>query len=322
METNLENIQEVKRILSPLAKVTDDFFTTATIGKISKAIADAQTSLEKVIKNTDNSFFRSKYADLATVIDVTREFAKHGVAITQHPFFANDMTKVGVVTILSHESGEAIGSRLEMTTPADKKPQSIGATITYARRYALAALTNVAQEDDDGNVASGRDAKQPNQQPQPPKQQSKSNTPPPPAQHQPQNVQSNNQPAQQPHQKTAEEVMMEEKTVRLNKLPAIIATNEWFATDINTNPKYGKPNGKFGMQEIVKFVCNAKERVEPASMTLEQIDEVLRFSEYIANFFKNGGQPGAGPADVWIANMHKAMNNPNPSQDANKYSMF
>ena len=61
METNnqsIENIQEAKKLLSPLAKVTDNFFTTQTIGLISKAIAEAQTGLEKVLKNTNNSFFK------------------------------------------------------------------------------------------------------------------------------------------------------------------------------------------------------------------------------------------------------------------------
>ena len=75
------------------------------------------------------------------------------------------------------------------------------------------------------------------------------------------------------------------------------------------------------MQEIVKFVCNSKERVEPASMTLEQIDEALRLANYIADYFEKGNQPGAGPADVWIANMHKALNNPTGAT-SDKYSMF
>lgn len=325
METNnqsIENIQEAKKLLSPLAKVTDNFFTTPTIGEVSKAIAEAQISLEKVLKNANNPFFKSKYADLASVIDVTREFAKHGVAITQHPGFING--KIEVITLLSHSSGEAIGSRLEMS-PADAKAQTIGATITYARRYALAACANVAQEDDDGNAASGRPdqgSKQPVQQ-QPQKQNS-------PQQNasQPQNTnktaQTNSQPQQQhqqSQQKTAEEQLMAEKKVRLEKLPGMIAQNEWFALDAVSSPKFGKPNGKAGMQEIVKFVCNSKERVDPASMTIEQIDEVLRLANYICEYFKNGGQPGAGPADVWIGNMHKALNNPD-KKEVGKYDMF
>ena len=322
METNnqlVENIQEAKKLLSPLAKVTDNFFTTPTIGLISKAIAEAQTSLEKVLKNTNNSFFKSKYADLASVIDVTREFANHGVAITQHPGFING--KVEVTTLLSHLSGEAIGSRLEMT-PVDSKPQTIGATITYARRYALAACTNVAQEDDDGNTASGRSDQGNKQQPQ---QQPQKQNAPQQNVSQPQNTnkpaQTNTVPQQQSQQKTAEEQLMAEKKVRLEKLPGMIAQNEWFALDAVSSPKFGKPNGKAGMQEIVKFVCNSKERVDPASMTIEQIDEVLRLANYICEYFKKGGQPGAGPADVWIGNMHKALNNPE-QKEAGKYDMF
>jgi len=338
METNnqpLQNVQEVKELISPFAKVTESLFMTPTIGKISEAIAISQLNLEKVLKNTNNAFFRSKYADLATVIEVTKEFAKNGIAITQHPFESSDGKKVGVTTILSHSSGESMGSTLEMfpvETIKEKngdtvflpitqiKPQTIGATITYIRRYALAALANVAQEDDDGNIASGRPQTQTSQQPEQRQNIAPSQTA------QPQQKKPEPQPAQpqkqQPApQKTAEEQLMTEKKVRLEKLPGMISQNEWFALDIEASPKFGKPSGKAGMQEIVKFVCNSKERVDPASMTIEQIDEVLRLANYICEFFKNGGQPGAGPADVWIGNMHKALNNPD-KKEVGKYDMF
>jgi hypothetical protein len=43
---------------------------------------------------------------------------------------------------------------------ASEDPQSYGSCITYARRYAMAAITGVATEDDDGNAATGRTAGQ------------------------------------------------------------------------------------------------------------------------------------------------------------------
>ena len=43
-----------------------------------------------------------------------------------------------------------------LTVPCDKSTaQAVGSAITYARRYALAAICGVAPEDDDGNAASG-----------------------------------------------------------------------------------------------------------------------------------------------------------------------
>ncbi len=59
METNnqsIENIQEGKKLLSPFIKITNNLFTTPTIGKISEAISISQLNLEKVLKNTNNSF--------------------------------------------------------------------------------------------------------------------------------------------------------------------------------------------------------------------------------------------------------------------------
>ena len=52
-----------------------------------------------------------------------------------------------------HESGEWIESTI--TVPMSKNDaQGYGSAITYARRYSLAAITGLPQEDDDGNEAS------------------------------------------------------------------------------------------------------------------------------------------------------------------------
>ncbi len=40
-----------------------------------------------------------------------------------------------------------------------KTPQAYGAALTYARRYGFQAMICQAAEDDDGNAASGKDAK-------------------------------------------------------------------------------------------------------------------------------------------------------------------
>ena len=238
-QTNQETITQPEPMWKKQDKfiyVTDNFFVTPTIGKISEAIAKAQAIIEKVIKNTDNKFFHSKYADLAAVIDVTRAFAENGVAITQHA--SNKGNLVEVTTILSHPSGEAMGSILRMQ-PADQKSQTVGATITYARRYALAAITNVAQEDDDGNAASGRDTKkddkQPDLQTQKTPQQTPKKEPAPTA------------PKQEKKQINAEEQLLAEKKARLDKMPPIMAKNDWFASDKTFSPTYGK--------KMVNAVC-------------------------------------------------------------------
>jgi hypothetical protein len=77
------------------------------------------------------------------------------LAVIQIPCGLPDGT-VTVKTILCHKSGESIEGVLTMR-PVKNDPQGIGSTITYARRYALAAFVGVAPvgEDDDGNAGSG-----------------------------------------------------------------------------------------------------------------------------------------------------------------------
>jgi hypothetical protein len=62
---------------------------------------------------------------------------------------------VHVTTLLSHTSGQWMQSCV--SSPIGKADsQGVGSAITYLRRYSLAAVAGVAQEDDDGNAASGK----------------------------------------------------------------------------------------------------------------------------------------------------------------------
>ena len=136
------------------------------IGNLAKAIALSQVEVENATKDTKNEFFKSKYADLAAVLNVIRPvFSKHNIAIVQLPSFAAPIASVE--TMLIHESGEFISS--VCSAPVGKQDaQGIGSAITYLRRYSLAAMCGVAQEDDDGNGASDKDKpKQPSNKPQP-----------------------------------------------------------------------------------------------------------------------------------------------------------
>lgn len=120
------------------------------IKQLAVALVKFQSSLKAVKKDAENPFFKSKYADLASIIEAIREpLAKNGLAFSQFP-----SGEGGLTTILLHESGEYIEETFTMK-PVDGKPQSAGSAITYARRYALGAVLGVAtEEDDDGNAAS------------------------------------------------------------------------------------------------------------------------------------------------------------------------
>jgi hypothetical protein len=140
------------------------------ITQLAEALAVAQGAIENAAKDSANPFFKSSYADLASIWDAIRcPISANGLAIMQLP--SADGPRVTITTVLTHKSGQWISSDLTMTAK-DETPQGIGSAITYARRYALQSVAGVAPEDDDGNGASGR-----GHAPQQRKEQYRSNAP-------------------------------------------------------------------------------------------------------------------------------------------------
>jgi hypothetical protein len=128
-----------------------------TINELAAALSAAQGEMRDAAKDASNPFFKSNYADLASVREAVREtFHKHGLAVSQ--VFNRDDHGVVVETVLMHKSGQWLCGGLSIK-PVKDDPQGIGSAITYARRYSLQAVAGIAAEDDDGEVAMGRDTK-------------------------------------------------------------------------------------------------------------------------------------------------------------------
>lgn len=126
-----------------------------TLGKLAPAFVAAQAEIENAHKNARNPHFKSTYADLAEIVETIRPtLAKHKLAVIQIPGYENGALTMD--TMLLHESGEWIGG-VSGSPIAKQDPQGVGSAITYLRRYSLAAVCGIAQEDDDGNAASRRD---------------------------------------------------------------------------------------------------------------------------------------------------------------------
>ena len=124
------------------------------INEIATAIAKAQGQIKGASKDANNPFFKSKYADLASVWDACRAaLAVNGLAVIQSPSAIG--TSVSVDTLLAHASGQWIAGTVSVTAREDT-PQAIGSAVTYLRRYALQSFVGVAPEDDDGNLASAK----------------------------------------------------------------------------------------------------------------------------------------------------------------------
>ena len=121
------------------------------------AIAQAQGEVENATKSATNPHFKSRYADLAEVLNAVRPvFARHGLAIIQS--VSSDQQLVTVATTIAHKEGGFVTSSMSCTSPTSKI-QDLGSMVTYLRRYSVAAMTCISQADDDGNVASQRPAK-------------------------------------------------------------------------------------------------------------------------------------------------------------------
>lgn len=147
-----------------------------SIASLAAALAKAQGEMENASKNSQNPHFKSKYADLAEILNTVRPvLSKHGLAVTQFPAFEGGTAHVE--TILTHASGEWMSGTC--SAPVQKSdPQGVGSALTYLRRYSLAAVCGLAQEDDDANAAS----KGPKQSAQAPKVAPKPAPTPTPAQ--------------------------------------------------------------------------------------------------------------------------------------------
>ena len=128
--------------------------TSENINEIAKALSTAQAEMGNAQKNMTNTHFKNSYADLSEVINAVRPaLSKAGIAFVQ--MTAIDGDAMVLHTRLIHTSGQW----LESVHPIAKLPanaQAIGAGETYARRYSLAAICGIGQEDDD--LADGKSA--------------------------------------------------------------------------------------------------------------------------------------------------------------------
>jgi len=126
-----------------------------SIVEIAKAMSQFQNEVEQPAKTKENPYLKTSYVPLENVVNAINKVApKKGLSFTQWPLI-EAQGKVGVATLLMHQSGEFIEYD-PMYMQVDKpSPQSYGAVITYIKRYSLSAIFGItSDEDDDGNLAS------------------------------------------------------------------------------------------------------------------------------------------------------------------------
>lgn len=131
-----------------------------SIKNLAFALARAQAKMPVALFDAKNPFLKNKYASLGAVISASKPvLAEYGLSIAQFPY--SQEGRVGVTSILMHESGEYIEQTITLVPEAAKGVsvnQAVGITITYLRRYAWAAILGMyADEDGDGANAHAND---------------------------------------------------------------------------------------------------------------------------------------------------------------------
>lgn len=118
---------------------------------IISALATALPELESAKKNKANPAFKSKYADLAAVIEALEPIRKHGLWYLQRAIENADGAQIE--TIYIHTSGETLSAGTTFMPATKKDAQGFGSALSYCRRYGLQTAFGLATEDDDGNAA-------------------------------------------------------------------------------------------------------------------------------------------------------------------------
>lgn len=144
------------------------FTFSEQFNEVAAAFAKSQLAFKPIKKNRkvkvqtkQGGAYTFEYADLGAILDMARPIlASNGIAVTQNARIQRIDTGapyIVVDTMLIHESGQyIIYDPLEFA--ADGNIQANGGTITYLKRYALAAALGIAtEEDDDGNAAANND---------------------------------------------------------------------------------------------------------------------------------------------------------------------
>lgn len=127
-----------------------------TIGKLAAALLKAQKNIGAATKGAANPFFKSKYADLGSVMEACKEALNNeGIAVTQP--VGNENGRHTVTTMLLHESGEFMAETMVLEVPKANM-QDLGSAISYARRYGLQSFGFIPAEDDDGEKTMARGA--------------------------------------------------------------------------------------------------------------------------------------------------------------------
>ena len=142
---------------------------------IYESLINARREFKPLIETAKNPFFKSTYAPLAEVINSVKDaLSNNNIGFFQsvdpigEKEIVNTTTTDKNGTVKTEQKVVSFskitttlftgnGEKIETSYPliiADTDPQKVGATVTYAKRYALTAALGIASEDDDAQSVS------------------------------------------------------------------------------------------------------------------------------------------------------------------------
>mgnify|MGYP003655632930 FL=1 len=127
--------------------------TSESIKQIAEALVSAQKEIKFATKDSTNPHFKSKYANINSVIEAVKApLNNNNIAILQS-LSPSDDNKLHLTTRLLHSSGEWIEDTA--VCPIQKQdPQGLGSAISYIRRYSISSMCALYADDDDGQSAA------------------------------------------------------------------------------------------------------------------------------------------------------------------------
>lgn len=122
--------------------------------ELFSALIKAQSEMGAASKDAKNPHLNKKYADFNSVAEACRDaLHRNGLTFVQ-PTRIHESGITVVVTRILHSSGQMIEGEYPVIAKDMTDPQKHGGGLTYARRYALASMLGIVQEDDDGITAA------------------------------------------------------------------------------------------------------------------------------------------------------------------------
>ena len=137
--------------------------TSEATDELMTALAKAQAKFGAAIKSNVNPMFKSKYADISSIIDATLEHLNaEGIVLMQHPSLESKGEGENIqwfVTMTTRLQFKGQWMESDLSAPAYMRDrfdaQSVGSACTYLSRYQMQNILVVPREDDDAVKAVG-----------------------------------------------------------------------------------------------------------------------------------------------------------------------